>query len=235
MANDPALEHALLEHLRFAPLTCAELVRRTGAGNQRVQFALDALVREGFVVRRPQDEGPEDYALTQAGTGRLDVILDLTNEPLKTMGKLFAATVADTIRPREPQPANPRALLLSDDDRTACSYALANHFAAGRIDQDELGRRTDLLFAARTRGELDPAFAGLPPPTLAEPVDLPPGSRRWNLGLIGWMLLPVLIVGLFIGGSIASGDADLSTSVLFVVVAVGVLAWRFGGSGRRRS
>ena len=196
MANDPALEHALLEHLRFAPLTCAELVRRTGAGNQRVQFALDTLVRESFVVRRPQDDGPEDYALTQAGTGRLDVILDLTNEPLKTMGKLFAA---------------------------------------GRIDQDELGRRTDLLFAARTRGELDPAFAGLPPPTLAEPVDLPPGSRRANLGLIGWMLLPVLIVGLFIGGSIASGDADLSTSVLFVVVAVGALAWRFGGSGRRRS
>jgi DNA-binding HxlR family transcriptional regulator len=73
------LEHVLLEHLRFAPSTRAELVRRTGMGNQRVQAALDTLVREAFVVRRPQDDGPEDYELTEAGTGRLGVFLDLTN------------------------------------------------------------------------------------------------------------------------------------------------------------
>lgn len=168
MGNDPALEQMLLEHLRFAPLTRAELVRRTGADNQRVQGALDTLVRETFVVRRPQDDSPEDYELTETGTGRLGVMLDLTNSPLKTMGKLFAATVAETIRPRQPQSADPRE------------------------------------------------------------------ARRAGWGLIGWMLLPVLIVGLFIGGVIASGQADLSTAVLFVIVAVGALAWKFGGSGRRR-
>ncbi|TDO62645.1 hypothetical protein EV651_106267 [Kribbella sp. VKM Ac-2571] len=108
MGNDPGLEHVLLEHLRFAPLTRTELVRRTGMGNQRVQAALDTLVREAFVVRRPQDDSPEDYELTEAGTGRLGVFLDLTNSSLKTMGKLFAATVAETIRPRQPQSADPR-------------------------------------------------------------------------------------------------------------------------------
>ncbi|TCC11325.1 MarR family transcriptional regulator [Kribbella soli] len=167
MGNDPALEHMLLEHLRFAPLTQAELVRRTGASNQRVQASLDTLIREGFVVRRLQDDGPDDYELTEAGTGRLGVMLDLTNSPLRTMGKLFAATVAETIRPRQPQ-SDPRE------------------------------------------------------------------ARRAGWTLIGWMLLPVLIVGLFIGGSIVSGQADLSTAVLFVIVAVGALAWKFGGSGRRR-
>ncbi|WP_410786355.1 hypothetical protein [Kribbella sp. C-35] len=107
MGNDPALENMLLEHLRFAPLTRAELVRRTGASNQRVQATLATLVSEAFVVRRPQDGAPEDYELTQAGTDRLGVMLDLTNSPLKTMGKLFAATVAETIRPRQPQSADP--------------------------------------------------------------------------------------------------------------------------------
>jgi DNA-binding GntR family transcriptional regulator len=51
------LEHAVLEHLQFAPLSRAELVRRTGAGDRRVQAALDELVAGTFVVRRPQD-GP---------------------------------------------------------------------------------------------------------------------------------------------------------------------------------
>jgi hypothetical protein len=233
VGNDPALEHMLLEHLRFAPLTRAELVRRTGAGNQRVQAALDVLVRETFVVRRPQDDAPDDYELTEAGTGRLGLFIDLDAAPLKTVGRLFAATVADTLHPRQPQPTNPGKLLLSDDDRSACSYALANQFAAGRIDQDELGRRTDLLFAARTRGELDRVFDGLPAPTLTDPATS--GSRRAGSGLIGWIVLPVLIMGLLIGGSIVSGHADLSTSVLFVVVAVGAFAWKFGGIGRRRS
>jgi hypothetical protein len=110
---------------------------------------------------------------------------------------------------------------------------LANQFAAGRIDKDELVRRTDLLFAARTRGELDRVFDGLPAPTLTDPATK--RSRRAGSGLIGWIVLPVLIVGLLIGGSIVSGHADLSTSVLFVVVAVGAFAWKFGGIGRRRS
>ncbi|TCC43044.1 MarR family transcriptional regulator [Kribbella sindirgiensis] len=159
------MENTLLEHLRFAPLTRAELVRRTRTSSQRVQVALDTLVREKFVVRRLQDDGPEDYELTEAGAGRLDVILDLTHEPLKTMGKVFAATVAETIRPRYSPTADPREV------------------------------------------------------------------RRAGLGLIGWMLLPVLVVGLIVGGSIASGH--LSTAVLFVLVAAGAVAWKFRGSGRR--
>ncbi|MGW6280841.1 hypothetical protein [Kribbella sp. NPDC055071] len=93
MGDDPALEHALLEHLQFTPLTRAELVRRTAADDGRVQVALDELVQGTYVVRRPQDAGPADYEITAAGCGRLDLIDDFTESPLKVMGKLFAAGI----------------------------------------------------------------------------------------------------------------------------------------------
>src|SRR5690242_20196148 len=110
MGDEPALEHLLLEHLQFAPLSRVELVRRTGIGERRVQRALDDLIQGTYVVRRLQDAGPADYEITAAGTGRLQVVEDLLNSPLKMMGKVFVATVRDTIRPRQVQPADPRDL-----------------------------------------------------------------------------------------------------------------------------
>ena len=48
---------------------------------------------------------------------------------------------------------------------------LGRHFAADRLDAEELDRRLDLAFA----GSVEPALAGLPP--LAAPA---PPKRRWG-------------------------------------------------------
>lgn len=176
MAKDPFLEQALLKHLQFAPLSRAELVRRTGAADQRVQAALDELVRRTHVVRRPQDGLPEDYELTPAGSGQLTA--DPEELPFKVMGKLFGASVSELKLVAES--GDERKLLLSDDDRTVCANALAHQFALGRIDKDEHARRTDLLFAARVRAELYAVFEGLPLPDLADPA----ADRSWVLPFV---------------------------------------------------
>ena len=228
------MEHALLEHLQFAPLSQAELVRRTGAGDHRVQAALDELVKGTFVVRRPQDAGPADYEITAAGSGRLELVEDLVDSPLKMMGKVFVATVRDTIRPRQVQPADPRDLWLSDDDKAVCGEALAAHYVAGRIDRTELGRRSDLLSAGKTRRVLEQVFDGLPLPHLTDPVTLPSGSNPPTWGSVALLLLPVLCIVLFIAVSIWSSHASLPTAVLFTALVVGGLLWQFrGGRGRK--
>ncbi|WUJ73406.1 DUF1707 domain-containing protein [Kribbella soli] len=234
MGDQAALEHALLEHLQVAPLTRAELARRTGASERWVQSALDDLVRGTYVVRRPQDAGPADYEITAAGSGRLEVVEELLDSPLKMMGKVFVATVRDTVRPRQVQPADPRDLWLSDDDKAVCGEALAAHYVAGRIDRTELERRSDLLSAGKTRRVLEQVFDGLPLPNLTDPVTLPPGSNPPTWGSVALLLLPVLCIVLFIAGSIWSSHASLPTAVLFTALVVGVLLWQFrGGRGRK--
>ena len=174
MENDPALEHALLEHLRFAPLSRAELGRRTGASDGRVQAAQ--------VVRPPQPPGT----------------------PLEK-------------------------LRLSDDDRSVCTTALADQFAAGRIDQAELDRRTDLLYAARIRSDLDPVFEGLPLPTLAAPYQPPPGTQPPNWATILWIALPVVVVSAIILGHALTSGASAVTVLLFLLLVGAKIAWTYRG------
>ncbi|NUR96109.1 MAG: MarR family transcriptional regulator [Kribbellaceae bacterium] len=75
------MEHALLQHLRFAPLSRVELARRTGVSDQRVQAALDELIRRGYVVRSPQDGAPEEYDLVGAAVP--------SDAPFHLLGKLL--------------------------------------------------------------------------------------------------------------------------------------------------
>lgn len=99
MEDDPVLEHALLEHLRFAPLSRAELVRRTGVSDGRVQAALNDLITGTFVALRPQDAGPADYELTESGAGRLKLSEDFVESPGKTLAKIFGAMLIQLVRP----------------------------------------------------------------------------------------------------------------------------------------
>ncbi|HYF24677.1 MAG TPA: DUF1707 domain-containing protein [Baekduia sp.] len=55
-----------------------------------------------------------------------------------------------------------RDVRASDLDRDRAAAALRRHFAAGRLDHDELEERLELACAARWRGELRRALAGLP-------------------------------------------------------------------------
>ena len=52
---------------------------------------------------------------------------------------------------------------VSDAEREAAAAELREHFASGRLDQEELETRLSAVFAARTRGDLNALFADLPP------------------------------------------------------------------------
>jgi hypothetical protein len=51
---------------------------------------------------------------------------------------------------------------VSDTEREAAAAELREHFASGRLDQEELDERLSAVFAARTRGDLNAVFADLP-------------------------------------------------------------------------
>ncbi len=53
-------------------------------------------------------------------------------------------------------------LRASDQDRERAAWQLREHFAAGRLTQDELNERVQTAYRARTQGELDTLLWDLP-------------------------------------------------------------------------
>jgi Domain of unknown function (DUF1707) len=51
---------------------------------------------------------------------------------------------------------------VSDTEREAAAAELREHFASGRLNQDELEQRLSAVFAAKTRGDLNAVFTDLP-------------------------------------------------------------------------
>lgn len=51
---------------------------------------------------------------------------------------------------------------VSDAERDAAAAELREHFASGRLNQDELDERLAAVFAAKTRGDLSALFSDLP-------------------------------------------------------------------------
>ncbi|MEU8224724.1 DUF1707 domain-containing protein [Kribbella sp. NPDC048915] len=86
---------------------------------------------------------------------------------------------------------------LTDEERRVCTDELAEQFALGRLNEDELHRRVNLLNEAVTHADLQPVFAGLPAPSLYKPAPRNPGRWRWAafIGAV-WMALPFALVGL---------------------------------------
>ncbi|HEY0690357.1 MAG TPA: DUF1707 domain-containing protein [Kribbella sp.] len=119
---------------------------------------------------------------------------------------------------------------LTDQDRRVCSDELAEQFALGRLDEEELDRRVDLLNEAVTHGDLIPVFAGLPLLPLYGQEPRRPGRWRWAafVGAV-WLALPFFLTGLVFlvfGREIAAA--------IFGVPALtwAFFAWRWA-SGRR--
>jgi Domain of unknown function (DUF1707) len=54
---------------------------------------------------------------------------------------------------------------VGDAEREAAAAEVREHFASGRLTQDELNQRLDQTFAARTRGDLNAVFTDLPSAT----------------------------------------------------------------------
>jgi Domain of unknown function (DUF1707) len=81
---------------------------------------------------------------------------------------------------------------ISDAEREAAAAELREHFASGRLDQEELNERLDRVFAAKTRGDLNGLFADLP--SSGRPWDRAgagagstsrPGAQGWGQGTPG--------------------------------------------------
>jgi hypothetical protein len=66
-------------------------------------------------------------------------------------------------------------LRAADSDRDRVAADLRDHFAAGRLGQEELDERLETVYASRTLGELERVGADLPD---ARPLPVPASSRE---------------------------------------------------------
>jgi len=62
------------------------------------------------------------------------------------------------------RPRGPHALRIGDAERDAAAADLGEHYAAGRLNLDELHERLDAVLAAKTFGQLTRIMADLPGP-----------------------------------------------------------------------
>lgn len=105
---------------------------------------------------------------------------------------------------------------LSDTERDEAIKALSEHVRTGRLDLDEYGTRSAKVTAAKTRGDLVPLFADLPPPhptvltSGARPVPSGPSRPSGLVARFGPGLVPVAV---------------LVALVLFFTVARGMGLW----------
>ena len=79
---------------------------------------------------------------------------------------------------------------VSDAEREAAAAELREHFASGRLNQDELDERLTAVFAAKTRGDLNALFTDLPSAghgwaRAGAPADGPAGRRSAGAGPVG--------------------------------------------------
>lgn len=120
---------------------------------------------------------------------------------------------------------------LTAAERETCADELAEHYAVGRLDDEELGRRMDLLHRAVTHGDLQPVFYGLPTPSLYTPAPRRRGRWRWVVfaGAV-WMAVPFVLLSLMLvlfGREIAAAIFGIP-ALLWVA-----LFWRW--ASRRRT
>ena len=70
---------------------------------------------------------------------------------------------------------------VGDAEREAAAAEVREHFASGRLTQDELNQRLDQTFAAKTRGDLNAVFTDLPSSTWR---DATAGGARATAGSV---------------------------------------------------
>ncbi len=139
--------------------------------------------------------------------------------------------------PRSPQPLPADLLRVGDAERQQAVTALGEHYAAGRLEQDEYDTRIQTAYAAKTRVDLQGLFGDLPEPVPFRPAGQHPVGRAapgWEAGRdardrprrrMGGPVIPVIMaIAIFLG---------VSLLVHFPVVPLlFLLIWI--GSGRRR-
>ena len=119
---------------------------------------------------------------------------------------------------------------IGDVEREVAVSALADHFAAGRLDHAELDVRLESAYRATTGDELAGLFADLPAPAPFRPSRraLRRGDRR--TGPRGWPAVPVLPVLLVLAVVASAGPPDRWHFPVFLPV---LWLWLWVGGVRR--
>ena len=78
------------------------------------------------------------------------------------------------------RPRGPHTLRIGDAERDAAAADLGEHYAAGRLDLDELNQRLDAVFSAKTFGQLTRVMADLPGPGRLPWCGWGAGSYAWG-------------------------------------------------------
>lgn len=109
------------------------------------------------------------------------------------------------------QPVPPSRLRVGDAERYQAATALGEHFATGRLDQEEYDLRVRDAYAARTGTDLERLFADLPEPAPFRTA----AATGWSAGRLARdrprpvRRLPVppavLILAIFVGVSLVAG------------------------------
>jgi hypothetical protein len=228
--------YKVLVSLIDGPLTRAQLVELTRMPDDEVGKALGAMVEDQVAVQVGEQFELTDYGLRMSKGARLFYGKPQDRQPpADPAASIWSAISMD--REARARTAWDRFLSrrLGDTEREACTDALAEHYGAGRLDSAELSRRTDLVLAAITYGDLVPAFQGLPdPPVFAQP-QRRPSVVRWSLfALSVGLSAPVVLFGLIF----MLGGRDVTTIGFGVLVTAVPVVWNllvlYWATGRRR-
>lgn len=133
--------------------------------------------------------------------------------------------------PALPDPVPADLLRVGDAERHQAVSALGEHFAAGRLDQDEFDTRVQVAYAARTRVELRGLFGDLPEPAPFRPLPAPGfddgrvarDRRRRRPALAGVPVFPILIVLAIVASALS--HFPVFPIVLFLWFGLGRRAW----------
>lgn len=126
-------------------------------------------------------------------------------------------------------------LRASDEDRERYAQSLREHFAAGRIADDELAERLDEVYAARTVAELEAVVHDLPPlpataaVSRAELASRRAELRRHLLQQAGGSLTPFVICTVVWAASGATGAFWPAVLLIFPALFLFRNGWRLYG------
>ncbi len=97
------------------------------------------------------------------------------------------------------------AIHIGDAEREQVEAVLGQHVAVGRLTMSEFESRLDVVYAARTRGELGVVLTDLPSteptPVLTRPTRLPTARAVWT----PWALTGAICLPLWVATSLAQG------------------------------
>lgn len=87
------------------------------------------------------------------------------------------------------------SLRIGDKEREAATSLLGEHYASGRIDNDEHAERLDAIWSARTTADLDLVFWDLPKQVVrAAPAPQQPLRRRSSFPWLPLLIAAAIVV-----------------------------------------